>query len=89
LMDLQMPEMGGLEAAEEVRKSEAMTGGHVPIVALTAHAMIGDREICMDAGMDGYLTKPINPKELFALIDSLTGGRGNTPEPDVASRPAA
>ena len=89
LMDLQMPEMGGLEAATAIRKSEAMTGTHVPIVALTAHAMKGDREICLAAGMDGYLTKPINPKELFALIDSLTGGRGDTPEPDVVSRPAA
>jgi CheY-like chemotaxis protein len=89
LMDLQMPEMGGLEAAAAIRKSEAITGTHVPIIALTAHAMKGDREICLAAGMDGYLTKPINPKELFALIDSLTGGRGNTPGPDAISRPAA
>ena len=89
LMDLQMPEMGGLEAAAAIRESEAMTGTHVPIVALTAHAMKGDREICMDAGMDGYLTKPINPQELFALIDSLTGRGGITLEPDVVSRPAA
>ena len=89
LMDLQMPEMGGLEATAAIRNLEAVTGTHVPIIALTAHALKGDREICLDAGMDGYLTKPIDPKQLFALIDSLTSGRGNTPEPDAVSRPAA
>jgi CheY-like chemotaxis protein len=71
LMDLQMPEMGGLEATAAIRIIEDATGKHVPIIALTAHAMKGDREICLDAGMDGYLTKPVDAKELFALIDSL------------------
>ncbi|HEX9083188.1 MAG TPA: response regulator, partial [Gemmatimonadaceae bacterium] len=73
LMDVQMPEMDGLEATGAIRKSEEGTGARVPIIALTAHAMTGDREICMAAGMDGYLTKPINAKELFALLESLSG----------------
>jgi len=71
LMDVQMPEMDGLEATAAIRKSEEGTAIHVTIIALTAHAMKGDREICMAAGMDGYLTKPINPEELFALLESL------------------
>jgi CheY-like chemotaxis protein len=73
LMDVQMPEMDGLEATAAIRKLEMATGTHVPIIALTAHAMKGDREICVAAGMDEYLSKPINPKQLFALIESLTG----------------
>jgi signal transduction histidine kinase/CheY-like chemotaxis protein len=73
LMDVQMPEMDGLEATAAIRKIEEGTGAHVTIVALTAHAMKGDREICMAAGMDEYLTKPINAVELFALLDSLDG----------------
>jgi signal transduction histidine kinase/DNA-binding response OmpR family regulator len=73
LMDVQMPEMDGLEATAAIRKAEEGTATHVIIVALTAHAMKGDREVGMAAGMDGYLTKPINAKELFALLDSLTG----------------
>ena len=73
LMDVQMPEMDGLEATAAIRKHEAITGTHVPIIALTAHAMKGDRDICMSAGMDEYLSKPIDPRKLFALIESLTG----------------
>jgi signal transduction histidine kinase/CheY-like chemotaxis protein len=72
LMDVQMPEMDGLEAAAAIRKMEILTGTHVPIVALTAHAMKGDREICIAAGMDAYLSKPINPQDLFELVESLT-----------------
>jgi CheY-like chemotaxis protein len=72
LMDVQMPEMGGFEATAAIRQLEAVTGARIPIVALTAHAMKGDREICLAAGMDEYLAKPINPTQLFALVESLT-----------------
>ncbi|HEV7837094.1 MAG TPA: response regulator, partial [Gemmatimonadaceae bacterium] len=90
LMDLQMPEMGGLEATEAIRTAERTTGARVPIIALTAHAMKGDREICLAAGMDGYLTKPINPKELIALLESLTSVPEKAPEPGrPGSRPVA
>jgi len=85
---VQMPEMDGLEATAAIRKHEATTGTHVPIIALTAHAMKGDREICLAAGMDEYLSKPINPVQLFALIESLTGVSPSTP-PDVVISPPA
>ncbi len=73
LMDVQMPEMDGLQATMAIRKAEQSTGAHVPIIALTAHAMKGDRETCLRAGADAYLSKPINSTELFSLIESLTG----------------
>jgi two-component system, sensor histidine kinase and response regulator len=68
LMDLQMPEMGGLQAPARLREQELATGAHIPIIAVTAHAIKGDRERFLAAGMDGYLTKPINPGELAATI---------------------
>jgi CheY-like chemotaxis protein len=74
LMDLEMPEMGGFEATAAVRAREARTGGRVPVIALTAHAMKGDRERCLAAGMDGYVTKPILARELFAAIDEVLAG---------------
>jgi CheY-like chemotaxis protein/HPt (histidine-containing phosphotransfer) domain-containing protein len=72
LMDLQMPEMGGLEATRLIRQSEAGSGRHTPIVALTAHALKGDREKCLSAGMDAYMAKPVQNAALVALVDDLT-----------------
>jgi CheY-like chemotaxis protein len=72
LMDVQMPEMGGLETSAAIRADERQSGGHVPIIAMTAHAMAGDRERCLAAGMDGYLPKPIDPPALFAAIEGET-----------------
>ncbi len=74
LMDVQMPEMGGLEATQAIREREREEGGHVRIVAMTAHAMTGDRERCLAAGMDGYLTKPIDRERLFAVVEERSGG---------------
>jgi CheY-like chemotaxis protein len=71
LMDVQMPVMGGFEATAAVRETEKSTGKHIPIVALTAHAAPGDRELCLAAGMDSYVTKPIHPEELFEQIEAL------------------
>jgi two-component system sensor histidine kinase/response regulator len=73
LMDLQMPEMGGMEATGIIRAAEMGTGLHLPIVALTAHAMKGDREACFAGGMDAYLAKPVRPNELLAVLDQLMG----------------
>jgi len=70
LMDVQMPEVDGFEAAGALRAREGRCGGHIPIIAMTAHAMKGDQQRCLDAGMDGYLTKPINPPALFAAIEA-------------------
>ena len=85
LMDLQMPVMGGLEATAAIREREQRSGTHVRIVAMTAHAMNGDRERCLSAGMDGYLSKPIDPAMLFAIVEH----EGATPSVAVAPPPAA
>ena len=75
LMDLEMPEMGGLEATAAIRAREASQGGHLPIFALTARATADDRERCFAAGMDGYLVKPVRQAELLALTEGLAAGR--------------
>src|SRR4030095_13474387 len=69
LMDVQMPEMNGLDATRAIRAGEHTTGRHVPIVAMTAHAMAGDRERCLAAGMDEYLTKPIRAEALISHVE--------------------
>jgi CheY-like chemotaxis protein len=68
-MDLQMPGMGGFEATTRIRESERATGHHTPIVAMTAHAMHGDRENCLRAGMDDYIAKPIDLQALAQVIE--------------------
>jgi signal transduction histidine kinase/DNA-binding response OmpR family regulator/HPt (histidine-containing phosphotransfer) domain-containing protein len=72
LMDVQMPVMGGLEATAEIRRRERESGGRVRIVAMTAHAMRGDRDRCLAAGMDGYMSKPIDPMNLFGMVEQET-----------------
>jgi signal transduction histidine kinase/CheY-like chemotaxis protein len=80
LMDIQMPEMDGMEATVEIRHREQKSGKHVPILAMTAHAMRGDRERCLANGMDGYISKPIHPVDLFAEIERcLVQQKGNNP----------
>jgi two-component system, sensor histidine kinase and response regulator len=78
LMDVQMPEMDGFQATAAIRAREQATGAHLPIVALTAHALQGDRERCLAAGMDGYLAKPIRSEELIELVESMAS-RGKPP----------
>jgi CheY-like chemotaxis protein len=74
LMDVQMPMMSGLEATAVIREREMNAGKHVPIVAMTAHAMKGDRERCLEAGMDDYIPKPIRAKQLYHVVRVITGG---------------
>jgi two-component system, sensor histidine kinase len=72
LMDIQMPEMSGIDVANLIREKEKVTGSHIPIIATTAHAMEEDKERCLSAGMDDYISKPINMKELYDTIERLT-----------------
>jgi PAS domain S-box-containing protein len=84
LMDIQMPGMDGFEATAAIRGKEKLTGGHVPIIAMTAHALKGDQERCLSAGMDGYVSKPIRTSELFAAIESMQSRKVSPPSDDVA-----
>ena len=88
LMDVQMPVMGGLDAATLIREREKATGAHVPIIALTANAMVGDRERCLRAGMDDYLTKPLQAKELFVMIERVLRSVGQ-PYTEPVEQPEA
>jgi two-component system, sensor histidine kinase and response regulator len=78
LMDVQMPEMDGLEATAAIRAKEETAGGHIPIIAMTAHALKGDEERCLSAGMDAYISKPIRTSELFETIERVIGTACNT-----------
>jgi CheY-like chemotaxis protein/HPt (histidine-containing phosphotransfer) domain-containing protein len=84
LMDVYMPEMDGLKAVAALRQREQDTGGHVPVLAMTACAVKGDRERCLEAGMDGYVPKPIRVEELFRAIDAVlpaeAGGAEEAPD---------
>ncbi|MDH3538763.1 MAG: response regulator [Acidimicrobiia bacterium] len=87
LMDVSMPECDGLEATGVIRDREAASGAHVPIIALTAHAMDGDRERCLQAGMDAYVSKPFNADELFATMANLVRPDSDEPVPAAAEGP--
>ena len=63
-----MPQMNGYQATDAIRQLEKQNGGHIPIIGVTAHAIKGDREKCLDAGMDDYLSKPISPNKLISMI---------------------
>jgi CheY-like chemotaxis protein len=71
LMDIQMPKLDGLDATRRIRETERQSGKHVPIIAMTAHAMTGDSDRCFEAGMDGYLSKPISGERLYKAIEDL------------------
>ena len=82
-----MPEMNGYEATAAIRERERAVGGHILIIAMTAHAMKGDRERCLEAGMDGYVSKPIKATKLVEAIEELTslrsGNEGRAPDVEV------
>jgi len=71
LMDVQMPKMDGFEATKQIREQEVISGKHIPIIAMTAHAMKGDKEKCLESGMDYYITKPVDSQELISLIKKI------------------
>ncbi len=91
LMDVQMPEMDGLEATRKIREMEKQTGEHLPIIAVTAFALKGDREKCLEAGMDSYVQKPIRKDELFGQMAMVLGISGQAesekePEPEASAQ---
>ena len=89
LMDVQMPEMDGLTATGAIRANERKAGGHIPIVAMTANALAGDRERCLAAGMDDYVAKPVQPAALFDAIERWAAGTAVPATPTGVARAAA
>jgi CheY-like chemotaxis protein len=89
LMDVQMPQMDGLTATGRIRDQEKKTGRHVPIIAMTAHAMRGDRERCLEAGMDDYVSKPISSSTLLEAICRVVPASDRDPETAEAAAPSA
>jgi two-component system, sensor histidine kinase and response regulator len=87
LMDVQMPEMNGWVATQKIREREKNTGTRIPIVAMTAHAMKGDEERCLAAGMDTYLTKPIRTNELIAVLDEIAFKKGTKATAELPATP--
>jgi CheY-like chemotaxis protein/HPt (histidine-containing phosphotransfer) domain-containing protein len=93
LMDIQMPNLNGFEATAKIREMEKASGTHIPIIAMTAHVMKGDRERCLEAGMDDYVSKPIDVKLLFQALERSVAGKepvalrgdSNLPEPEAGS----
>jgi two-component system, sensor histidine kinase and response regulator len=77
LMDVEMPILNGFEVTAKIRAHEKTTGDHIPIIAMTAHAMVGDKARCLDAGMDGYVTKPLRPEELYTLLEGVAARRAS------------
>lgn len=86
LMDVQMPEMDGFEATQAIRQREIGRNSHIPIIAMTAHAMSGDRDRCLAAGMDGYISKPIRADDLLNLIENAKALSANIPQADTGER---
>ena len=87
LMDIQMPGMDGFEATAAIREREKLIGGHIPIVAMTAHALVGDQERCIASGMDGYVSKPIRTSELFATIEKMLADNLKPETAELAKSP--
>jgi hypothetical protein len=79
LMDVQMPELDGYETTRAIRRQEKSTGQHIPIIAMTAYAVKGDRKKCLSAGMDGYISKPIHSDDLIHEIETVLQDRTNSP----------
>jgi CheY-like chemotaxis protein len=80
-MDIQMPKMDGFQATAAIRHREQTTGNHIPIIAMTGYAMKGDRQRCLDNGMDAYICKPIRSQELFDILEAFTPQRRDDSNP--------
>jgi signal transduction histidine kinase/DNA-binding response OmpR family regulator len=88
LMDIQMPGMDGFQATAAIREREKLTGGRIPIVAMTAHALVGDQERCLASGMDGYVSKPFRTSELFATLERMLGDKPKPESVELVKSPS-